>query len=149
MFTGEVQQTQASRVEHPAASHTRPHHLVVTGRFLTRARTALGTPGMLCGDVVVVAQPRVPGALGLGGAPAADRFCDGVVGEREGAEKERCHFWGIGVLFFGGRGRWRAFWRWFLDLEGSGRVDWSGEGDCVWHTSRLLEVFHGWGIPKR
>lgn len=75
---------------------------MICGYVVTAAITPLAQTGDTCG-VVALQSGEAGVAIGFNGAPTAERFGDGVVGEHDGAEEERCHDLGESSILLGGR----------------------------------------------
>lgn len=67
---------------------------MISGHMVAAAVAALGAQTGDTGGVVALKSGEAGVAVGFGGAPTAEGFGDGIVGEHDGAEEEGCHNFG-------------------------------------------------------
>lgn len=64
---------------------------MIGGLMVAAAVTALGAQTLNAGGVIALQNGKTGVAVSFGGSPTAESFGDGVVGDHDGTEEERCH----------------------------------------------------------
>ncbi|MCJ1263829.1 hypothetical protein MMC22_003699 [Lobaria immixta] len=64
---------------------------MIGGLMVAAAVTALGAQTLNAGGVIALQNGKTGVAVSFGSSPTAESFGDGVVGDHDGTEEERCH----------------------------------------------------------